>query len=125
MEDPEDDALRLGGGVELASVGGARREGLVGDDVQPGVDGLEHQRAAGLRRRRDRHRVDPARRDHRGEARIDRRARQIGLDLGDRGGRAGDDAGELDALGGCDERRVEVLPARAVSDQSDPHLQSP
>ena len=102
-----------------------RREGLVGDDMQPRGDGLEHEGASGLRRRRDRHRINPARRDHRGEARVDRRPRQVGLDLGDGRGRAGDDSRELDTLGGGDERRVEVLPARAVSDQSDPHLRSP
>ena len=56
------------------------RERLVGDHVQAGGDGFEHQFPAGVRRRRDRHRVDSARRDHGGEARVNRHPGQVGLD---------------------------------------------
>jgi hypothetical protein len=109
-----------GRGHQLAAARRVGGERLVGDRRHARRDGLQHQRAAGLRRGGDGHRVDPGGQQlgqrvvggHRGEVRG-----QLGAPVR----RAGDHAGQLHVLRRGNERGVEVAAADPVSDQSEPH----
>ena len=86
MEHVQRDARLPGRGDQLPAAVGGRGERLVGDRRHPRRDGLQHQRAAGLRRRGDGHRVDP------GGEQVGQRV--VGGHAGEVGGQLGAPSGE-------------------------------